>query len=692
MNPKLLTPILACLCAALLAGFACGQASAQAGRGDDVILDMQKAFRSSDKKRLTALLPQARGHTLEAQAAYWELKARLEEANPQEVQDMLQRYAGTYHEDRLRNDWLLLLGQRRDFGNFAVEYPKFRMNDDKEVRCYALLIDHMAGNRDVAKDVSKDVADEVRRNWYAIKDADDGCTLAADRLYTDKKLSALDVWKEARLSMEANRARAAANAVQIVAPDMAAQVSEINASPARYLASRTVAASSTRKELAALALIKMASTDPDAAAAAMDGKWSSFLSTEERSWVWGVIGKQAALKLSSDAGQFFTKARNEYLSDDLLGWKVRAALRATDVQMGWPVVLASVNAMSEDAQKDPTWAYWKARALKATVSGKSTTVLRALVADDTPTAVLRPELAEAANLLESIASPRGFYEMLALDELGRKVTLPERPATLTAQEKATARANPGLNRALYAIGMGLRAEGVREWNYSTNLHTRGGLTERDLLAAADLACQREVWDRCINTSERAKDSFDHEQRFPMPFKDSVQRRSREIGLDPAYVYGLIRQESRFIMDARSGVGAAGLMQVMPATARWTASKMGLSGFSTDQLNNRDTNIAIGTAYLKFVLDDFGGSMPLAAAAYNAGPNRPRAWRNGVNVEAAAWAENVPFSETRDYVKKVLANTTMYAAILTGQPQSLKSRLGTIGPREGPPTEINKDLP
>ena len=680
LNQKALISILACLCGTLLAGSAC----AQTGRGDDVILDMQKAYRSGDKRRLTALLPQARGHALEAQAAYWELKARLDEASPQEVQDMLQRYAGTYHEDRLRNDWLLLLGQRRDFSNFAVEYPKFRMNDDKEVRCYALLIDHIAG--------SKDVTDEVRRNWYAIKDADDGCTLAADRLYSEKKLSALDVWKEARLSMEANRGRATTNAVQIVAPDVAAQVSEINASPARYLASRVVAATSTRKELAALALIKMASADPDAAAAAMDGKWSVFLSSEERSWVWGVIGKQAALKLSSDAGQYFSKARNEHLNDDLLGWKTRAALRATDMQMGWPVVLTSINAMSEDAQKDPTWAYWKARALKAAVSGKSTTILRASVADGTPTAMLRPELAEAANLLESIASPRGFYEMLALDELGRKVAVPERPAALTADEKATARANPGLNRALYAIGMGLRSEGVREWNYSTNLHTRGGLSERDLLAAADLACQREVWDRCINTSERAKDSFDHEQRFPLPFKDNVQRRSREIGLDPAYVYGLIRQESRFIMDARSGVGAAGLMQVMPATARWTANKMGLSGFSTDQLSNRDTNIAIGTAYLKYVLDDFGGSMPLAAAAYNAGPNRPRAWRNGVYVEAAAWAENVPFSETRDYVKKVLANTTMYAAILTGQPQSLKSRLGNIGPREGPPTEVNKDLP
>jgi soluble lytic murein transglycosylase len=233
---------------------------------------------------------------------------------------------------------------------------------------------------------------------------------------------------------------------------------------------------------------------------------------------------------------------------------------------------------------------------------------------------------------------------------------------------------------------------VREWNYTTNLHQSGGMGDRELLAAADFACQREVWDRCINTSERTKSVVDVAQRFPTPFRNTVLERANGIGLDPAYVYGLIRQESRFIMDARSHVGASGLMQVMPATARWTAKKIGLSNFTPDQLNDRDTNITIGTAYLKLALDDFAGSMPMAAAAYNAGPGRPRSWRNGPVLDAAIWAESVPFAETRDYVKKVLANTTNYAAMLTGLPQSLKSRLGTIGPRDAAAPEVNKDLP
>ena len=267
---------------------------------------------------------------------------------------------------------------------------------------------------------------------------------------------------------------------------------------------------------------------------------------------------------------------------------------------------------------------------------------------------------------------------------------------LEAVELDSMRQNPSLKRALYAIQMGLRTEGVREWNYATNLVNAQGqsgrMSDRDLLAAATLACEQQVWDRCINTSDRAREAIDFDLLFPMPHKDAVLQRTRDIGLDPAYVYGLIRQESRFVMDARSGVGASGLMQVMPATARWTARKIGMNNFTPEQITQRDVNIAIGTGYLKLVLDNFEGSMPLAAAAYNAGPSRSRKWRQGPTLEGAVWAENVPFHETRDYVKKVLANTTSYAAILTGKPQSLKARLGQVGPRGANAPAENTELP
>jgi len=166
-----------------------------------------------------------------------------------------------------------------------------------------------------------------------------------------------------------------------------------------------------------------------------------------------------------------------------------------------------------------------------------------------------------------------------------------------------------------------------------------------------------------------------------------------VGLDVAYMYGLIRQESRFQVAARSTVGASGLMQVMPATAQWTAKKLGMVDYQGEQIADRDVNLKIGAGYLKLLIDDFGGSQAMAAAAYNAGPGRPRRWREGARLESAGWAENIPFNETRDYVKKVLANAVVYNHVLYGKPLSIKTRLGgTIGPRGPGAQPSNDDLP
>jgi soluble lytic murein transglycosylase len=655
------TQILTLLCALATTGLFSPQAHAQ-NKGDDVILEMAQAFKNNDKNRLSNLLPQTRGHVLEPLAAYWEMRARLGNAPESEIRSFLNTYAGSYYEDRLRADWLLQLGKRRDWAGFTAEYPRYRMRDDRELRCYALATEAMNSKADVAE--------EAKRLWYALREADDGCTYVADHLHSGKQINGLDLWRKARIAMDANRPRAAQAAVDIEAPRLSEQITLFHADPERYLDKRIIAITKSRKELAVLALIRLAAKDPEQAAQLLEKRWSIQLSPEERNWTWAVIGKQAAQKLQNEASSYFAKVQKDSdLNDDLLSWKVRAALR----QGQWRQVLTATQAMGPESQKDPAWVYWRARALMATAQDNA-------------------QKLEAQGLLRSMASVRGFYEQLALEELGQPITAPERPAALTPQEKATAQINPGLQRALYAIAIGLRPEGNREWNYSTNLHTPGGMNDRDLLAAADLACQRQVWDRCINTSDRTKEVMDFDQRFPMPLREIVVRRANDIKLDPAYVYGLIRQESRFIMDARSHVGASGLMQVMPATAKWTAKKIGLTNFTPDQITDREVNVAIGTGYLKLVLDDFEGSMPMATAAYNAGPSRPRNWRNGPVLEAAIWAENIPFQETRDYVKKVLSNTTNYAAILTRQPQSLKARLGMIGPRNSPMAEVNKDLP
>jgi soluble lytic murein transglycosylase len=657
---------------------AVGQTNAT-NKADEVILDMHQAFKKNDKGQLARLLPRAKGHTLEPWAAYWELRVRLDQASDSDIQQFLSQYPGTYAEDRLRNDWLLQLGRQREWATFAQEYPRFRMNDDREVRCYALANEPLLSKPETVA--------ELKRLWYAFRDTEDGCTYTADKLHDLKKIDALDVWRKARLAMDNNRPRVAQLALNIESGELGKQAILIHSDPQKYLDKHILAITKKRKELAVLALIRLANADPDKAAQQLEKKWGLMLTKEEHNWIWAVIGKQSAQKLQDNAHSYFNKvSRNQDLNDDLLIWKTRAALRNGD----WKAVISAVDAM-DNAKQDPTWIYWKARGQLALSAGTGTGT-----STGTNAAATDPVRTEATAALQSIAGVKGFYEQLAMEELGQAITVPAKPAALTQPEKTAAAQNAGLQRALTALSLGLRSEGNREWNYTTNLHTPGGMPDRELLAAADLACQHEVWDRCINTSERTRREADHQQRYPMPHRTPLVKHTQAIGLDAAYVYGLIRQESRFITDARSHVGASGLMQVMPATAKWTAKKIGLTGFQPHQITDRDTNIAIGTGYLKLVLDDFEGSMPMAAAAYNAGPSRPRQWRapggSGPVLEGAIWAENIPFSETRDYVKRVLANTTNYAALLTGQPQSLKTRMGQVGPRTGIHEPVNADLP
>ena len=650
--------------------------AALSGPAADLVLEAREALRRRDRERLAGLRAGAfeTRHPLAVWIDYWELANRLEEAQQEELDAFYARWPGSYLEDRLRNDWLLELGRRRDWERVRTEYPRFQLKDDREAACYALVARYAAG---------EDVRREARAAWLAQRDADDGCHLLAATLRQSGLLADADVWRKARLAAEAGRNAMARQAATLIGVDTAVAVAELYADPQRYLARKAHVRDRRGAELAALALLRVGAGDPDRAALQMKSRWSAALPPSTAAWVWASLGKQSAQKLGDPASEYCQQAElrgrgaaDLALPEDTLAWKARAALRANDGAGRWQQVAQAVNAMSEETQREPVWSYWKARALQA------------MAADSQEGATM---VAEARELLAAVAGPLphrdGFYGKLAMEELKQPLRLPPRPQPPSAEERAAAAALPGLRRALFLIDIGLRSEGVREWNYTVR-----GLGDRELLAAAQLACEREVWDRCINTSERTRELVDMPTRFPMPFRQSVVERAREAGLDPAYVYGLIRQESRFIMDARSGVGASGLMQLMPATAKWTARKLGID-YARERITDRDTNLRIGTGYLKLVLDSFDGSQALAAAGYNAGPNRPRKWREGPTLDAAAWAENIPFAETRDYVKKVLSNATDYAALLGGDAASLRARLGaSVGPRSTPLEPVERELP
>jgi soluble lytic murein transglycosylase len=539
------------------------------------------------------------------------------------------------------------------------------------VACYALLLQARGG---------ADVTDAARRAWLAQREPEDGCQLMAQSLFDAGQFKPDDVWRKLRQAAEHNRPRAARNAAALLGEPVAKAVAEVMDKPGRYLALKATALGHQRSELTALAIARVAANDPAQAASQLEDRWGAALSAEHAAWAWAQVAKQAALTLKPEALAWsrlawgaLKKGQAPDWSDETLGWLARASLRLAPPEQRWAQVLQTIAAMSPAERQEPTWLYWRARALQGLAK---------------PGEAGQAQRAEARQLLAELAGTLGFYNQLAAEELGPPALQPARPAPPTPAEREAALKHPGLARAQLLLQAGLRPEGLREWNFSML-----GMNDRELLAAAQMACEREIWDRCISSSERTKVEVDVALRFPMPLRDQLIAQAGDTQLDPAYVYGLIRQESRFVMNARSHVGASGLMQVMPRTATWTAKKIGLAGFKPAMLAEQGTNLRIGSAYLKLVLDDMGGSQALAAAAYNAGPSRPRRWREGPVLEPAIWVENIPLHETRDYVKKVLSNASHYAALLSGKPSSLKARLGaSIGPRgaEAPPS--NPDLP
>jgi soluble lytic murein transglycosylase len=644
---------------------------------DALVVEAREALRGGKVARLAELRDQLaqRQHPLASWVDYWALGVRLKEARQDELDAFYARWPGTYVEDRLRNDWLLELGRRQDWDNFRREQPRFRMADDLEVDCYTLLLRHQAG---------EDVRQAAATAWLRQLRDDDGCNLMARTLASAGRLGAAELWPKLQQTVERGRPKEAQAQAALLGATAEALVKAALDNPARWLATQSRRnLDATTGEAAVLALLRMAAGDADAAAVQAEA-WAPRLSPRQAARAWAGIGHRAAIRLLPSATGHFERAwaalRDDIRTDwpeETLVWSVRAALRA-EGGIRWVLVQRGISALPAAEQADPAWRYWSARARQALAR---------------PGEAGAADRAEAQRALQALAATPGeFYGLLALEDLGGRFTLPARPAAPTAAETASVRQVPGLQRALKLLALGLRSEGVREWNFMLRDLRERPDSDRALLAAAAWACEREVWDRCINTSERTQGAVDVGQRFPTPLRAEVHEKTRDAGMEAAYVYGLIRQESRFIMDARSGVGASGLMQLMPATARWTARKIGLP-YDKSMITDPHVNLRLGTAYMKLLLDDFEGAQPLAVAGYNAGPGRPRRWRDGPVLEPAAWIENIPFNETRDYVKKVLTNAVHYAAVLGEGETSLKARLGPhVGPRPADARATDKDLP
>jgi soluble lytic murein transglycosylase len=632
---------------------------------DQAFLEARDAARLGNRARLAQLAPQLASHPLVAYVEYWQLapQLRTDPSASTEVAAFYARHADTYIADRLRLDWALALAGSGDFTGFEREAAQLVWNtDDSQLRCYAALSRYRNASGSQAEVLARDARQLLANTRDS---AGEGCLALTEALLADAHIS---VWERVRALVEQNQLPTAKR-VGVRAEDARGRpvdqklLAQAIDRPAAFLVAHERRLTEIQRELATVAIVRLARDSPSEAAEYANAI-NLHLTPAQRGIVWGRIGHMGALRLMPEANDWYRRG-GEHVgvgpdaarAEEVLEWQVRAALRAGD----WRMVKSAIDRMPAALRSDPAWVYWYGRALRA--EG-------------------RP--AEALDHFSQIAPQFNFYGKLAAEELGIPIVLPPKAAPPTPEELAPLAGNPGLARAQKFYELGLRVEGNREWNWQLR-----GLGDRQLLATAEYARSLSLLDRMINTSDRTRSEFDFTQRFPSPFRDAMIQYSAPLGLDETWVYGLIRQESRFIMDARSSVGAAGLMQLMPATARYVARRMNVADFSPARVNERDMNLQLGTGYLKMVLDDLDGNPVLATAAYNAGPGRPRAWRATLErpVEGAIFAETIPFNETRDYVKKVMSNTVYYAALFQNTAQSLRQRLGTIAPKAAGTTEL-----
>ncbi len=614
---------------------------------DAAVKDAGEGFRLGELRRITAALPQVRGHLLEGYVEYWSLRLQIDRADRDAIDRFLKKYSGTAIGDRMRVDWLKQLGKTGDWDAFAAVSNGFE-TDDSEVACYSTAL----AGRGEAKDllaVPKGVWDERLT---------ESCADAFATLARRKQVSVDDVIWRFRTVADGGTFLAGSRVAEVLPEGIAPSADTLqraHSSPEAFLNAGLAWTSRGRREAALYALTRLARSDVAKARAIWFGMRAKFTEDEQR-YAAGQLAYASARRLDSDeAIAWFKRAGDEgaltRLGDWQAAWIARAALR-----MGaWAEVLRAVNVMSNTSsgQGDPAWRYWKARALNE-------------LSDQAGAQALYADLAKEFN----------FYGLLAAEQIN--VLLPTREALKAGAVKPSAEdlkrfdQSAAAKRVLKLSELGLRADAAREW-YSVVKD----FNDADSLIAAEWMRRKGIWDRSINTAERTKTQHDFGLRYQMPYADEIKKAATQAALDQGFVFGLIRQESRFWAEAVSSAGALGLMQVMPATGKWIATKMKASEYRPSQLIDVGVNTGFGTFYLRNVLDQMGGSEPMAAASYNAGPGRARAWRADTALEGAIYAESIPFSETRDYVKKVLANAVWYSYLSGTGVTSLKARLGIV---------------
>ncbi len=576
-------------------------------------------------------------------AAYF--RATLRRANLRDVEKFLDRHGSLKPARELRYRVALEYVRRGDLPAYLRLYKSYYQGlDNAKLDCLALRAEIAAGQGARAVIRAKDL-------WLVGKSQVDECDPVFEFLKDSGRLSALDYRKRYALAIDAREfslARWLGKSIDDAHVEEARLWLAAQANPEKFLRDRisTPAGSDVRGQLA-YAAERLTYRDPELALALWSAVRERYpfsgeqqLSTERHIALWTardrLPGGYALLAALPIAAQ----------DDEVLRWRARVSLR----EQQWLRLLGDIGAMSADEQVTEEWRYWRAMAL-----------------------IHSGQVNAAIAALDALAAERSYYGFLAADELGRDYPLDDAGLADNPVIKAKLEQRTDIRRARELFFVGQDGRGRSEWDAATSY-----LAPEEKIQAALLANDWGWHSRAIATVASVGEYDDLSLRYPLPFRAAFEQHATSASISPTWAYGIARSESLFMRDIRSSAGAVGLMQLMPATGKSVARAIKLPYRGIDTLTDPLANIRLGTAYLGQMIERFGGNPVLATAAYNAGPHRVDAWMpaNG-SVDARVWIENIPFNETRSYVRRVMSADAIFHWRLNGTTRRLSDTLVTV---------------
>ncbi|MBU0902516.1 MAG: transglycosylase SLT domain-containing protein [Gammaproteobacteria bacterium] len=629
------SPLLNLLSCLLLSSFGLSAAQAATLTQQRQYYDQAKAaLAKGDKEPYQRYANALRDYPLEPYLAYDELTARLKWASNDEIEKFLAEHGDLPQINWMKLRWLRWLAERGEWQTFINHYdPALNFTE----------LDCLYGQYQLSHGMRAEGNATAEKLWLLGKSQPNACDPLFERWAAEGQLTEQKRWQRAKLAAESRNYGLLSHLIKSL-PTLGNQgknLLEVAQKPELLKqTSRFTQTDPASADIVGLGLRRLARQDPESALKLLDSyaQRMKFSNTEQVA-IAREIGLTLAKRFDARALQVMAKYDPELRDNTVSEWRARLLLRLGR----WEEANQLTRKMPAELGNTNRWRYWQARTLQ----------------------LAQPNSQAPKALYQSLAKERDFYGFMAADQVHAPYQLRNKPLALSPQTINKVRNSAAIRRALEFHARGQVADGRREWYNVTRLFSRD-----EMVAQARLAYEMGWYFPAIRTISQAQYWDDLDVRFPMAHREQLVREARNRDIHSSWVFAITRQESGFMSDAKSGVGAMGLMQLMPATAKETAKRFGIP-LSSPQLAYRpEVNIQLGAAYLSQIYGQFNGNRVLASAAYNAGPGRVRQWLRGADhLSYDVWIENIPFDETRQYVQNVLSYSVIYGDKLNA-PQPL----------------------